>query len=60
MPPTALQAERIDYMIYGVIQHCEYELGVKKIEEIKRWQSDNALIQHLSENAIFVFLCFTR
>ena len=55
MPPTTLHAERIDCMIWGVIQDREYELWVKKIEEIKRLNSSNALIQHLSENAIFVF-----
>jgi len=34
--PTALWAERIDYMIYRVIQHREYESWVKKIEEVKQ------------------------
>jgi len=44
--PQTPQAERIDYKIWGVIQQREYELWVKKIEEIKQqlvefWQCTN-------------------
>jgi len=57
MAPEQPQAERIDYKIYGVIQQHECDSWVKLLKKSSSWlNSSNALIQHLNENAIFVFL----
>ena len=58
-----LEAIAVDCKIYKVIQKRKYGLQVNKIDEIEQrlvehWQL--SVIQHLSENIVFIFSCFAR